>query len=1261
MIDFVELRLYTSYAATQYSLLQNYTSLTFDVKYNEVGAIDFEYPLDDAKLVGLTDQSLIGAVCGFSNGTVREVERFVIEGTDDTKVADDTRLLKVNGRSTLGVYMEDATVYPSNWPTTSPSGHEFVNNNCGTIMRTLMQRAKARGCFPFLDETTFSGTSDSSGAPWAAQHTQNYATGTTYLQILKDFMELGYLDAWVDGNQLKLRNGTARGTHIGIGTVELRPAHNVSEMITQTKSAESATTVLIEGDEGTAVERHRAAFQTTLGRRRERYTQAGGVADSGVLTLLADADLEQHARIEAEETLGVSNLGLTPFLDFDIADWVWVRYDTDQSAVERRVRQIAVAVDDAGAVTLGLTLNSILYEGDVALQRRMDQYTGKGGSYGSIPNSQIDITTPEPPIGGSITAGNYWDPKTRSYTGAFVVNWTAPTLNVDGTALDDLDHYEVVWRYKGTTDWSSVLSSNGTATTLGYSPVSPGRTIEAMVRAVDKNANASDWSAIFEGAVPADVTPPPKPSTPSAESRLGSIRAFWDGKDATGAEMPEDFWYVSVHLGPDANFIPSDANQAATIDRNAPTQVIVGTNLAYGSTHWVRLVPYDVSGNKGAASDAVSVTVKALVETDIIGEVINGANIVDGSITASDKVVANSITSALVQALAINTGHLAANAVTADKIQAGAIEADKITVGANGGFNLLFNGSFEDTTPGPVEAPKEWYLSVESGSNGTLTVDTNSIAGTKAAQVTINSASDALYLRQNRVVPVVPGATYYCRVRFRLSRDLPAGKGPSLAFSAGATEGGTGPWLGGQWSGVDFNNNQLVTAGTVHTLQGRVTVSSTGKFGSIYVYFPALGDGSGSYSVTVDDAVMSVAVTDNQITEIGPGKITTGTLDASVRIIAGTDGAARTELTGTGFRAYNGSNQQMFEVRSSNGETFIGNPSSIHVRMGAYANAWASNISQAQMRFAYPGSGWNDGQLFSQYWWEDNVGAWGALRLVSPSTGDEFANSAFLDVRQLSGGKSQFFLRATEANFSGNTFIWGSGDASSIDFRTYGGDGFQFSDFGQTSRLRLLPQPLAFTIRAANSDGSARRLVLQGAPVVFSANGAEVEYYYTGFMPMLAHFGRNVALSWGASSTLRVTNYADSVWHTIQAAAFQVMSDPRLKDDAQPVEGALDAVKRLGVYDYKMQGALPRKTPKSPKTQKVQHPETGELVDQVVETANAARGVMADEVRAVLPDAVNEDERGELSVNLYDLLATTIAAVKELAQEVEDLRAVRGK
>ncbi|MEU4330044.1 hypothetical protein [Nonomuraea dietziae] len=123
---------------------------------------------------------------------------------------------------------------------------------------------------------------------------------------------------------------------------------------------------------------------------------------------------------------------------------------------------------------------------------------------------------------------------------------------------------------------------------------------------------------------------------------------------------------------------PLVAGSAVPVDYLLGGDNVVIGGQPYGADREIWLTAIDRSGNVSAASGAVTVATAPLVNTDVIGQVISGANLQNGTINAAYKVIANTITGGLVQALAIDTGHLQANAVTTDKLAAGSITAGKL-------------------------------------------------------------------------------------------------------------------------------------------------------------------------------------------------------------------------------------------------------------------------------------------------------------------------------------------------------------------------------------------------------------------------------------------------------------------------------------------------------------------------------------------------------------------------------------------------------
>ncbi len=316
--------------------------------------------------------------------------------------------------------------------------------------------------------------------------------------------------------------------------------------------------------------------------------------------------------------------------------------------MERRIRQIAVSVDANRNLQIGLTLNSILYEEDVKLRRRVDSYSGQGGSYGSTPNTDDDFTVPNAPAGLSVSSSTFISNQ-GVYTGAFSGTWTAPTTNVDGSGLTDLEYYEMQYRYVGDTNWQFVVRTSGTETTLGYSPVTPGRQIEVRVRAVDDSAHVSAWAApTVTHTVASDVTAPPIPSKPTVVSGIETVKVVWDGLSSTAGSMGNDFDRTEIWVSNTNNFTPGAGGSTKIGDFFVLGGSLVVHAPLIGQPYYFRLVAVDKAGNKSAAStieNNVSTAVSSSDDTAPASaptvQLIGGLNVVQArwdGITNNDPV-----------------------------------------------------------------------------------------------------------------------------------------------------------------------------------------------------------------------------------------------------------------------------------------------------------------------------------------------------------------------------------------------------------------------------------------------------------------------------------------------------------------------------------------------------------------------------------------------------------------------------------------------
>jgi hypothetical protein len=168
--------------------------------------------------------------------------------------------------------------------------------------------------------------------------------------------------------------------------------------------------------------------------------------------------------------------------------------------------------------------------------------------------------------------------------------------------------------------------------------------------------------------------------------------------------------------------------------------------------------------------------------------------------------------------------------------------------------------------------------------------------------------------------------------------------------------------------------------------------------------------------------------------------------------------------------------------------------------------------------------------------------------------------------------------------------------------------------------------------------GAVALLLPNGAQVpagVISANGIYVvtwdgaQYELTGGNAATAATAASAATAGSATTAGTATNVAGggtvsattgTFSSTVTAPAFNVSSDITLKHNVVPLTGARAKLRQLQAILYEMEGV-----------------------------PGTHAGISAQQLRAVQPELVAEDDEGKLQVNLYGLLGLVLAAVNEIA------------
>jgi hypothetical protein len=323
----------------------------------------------------------------------------------------------------------------------------------------------------------------------------------------------------------------------------------------------------------------------------------------------------------------------------------------------------------------------------------------------------------------------YRDANGRDFVGA-TVSWTEPVTNTDGSALLDLDFYNVQFRVGLTGTWSPSQTTAWGIPTIYYPSLQPGTNVYFRVQAVNTSGNKSVWANSAAVSMPAYLVPLLAPASPAMTPMPGGVVVSWGGKNSSSATYDSSWVRCDVYLNPTSSFTPPGQGilYGAITALNGGSKTITG--LPYGNAYVAKLVAIDRSGNTSAASGpSPSVTVP---------QVVGSTDIAQGS-------------------------------VTTPILGTGAASADKLTT-AGRMTGLALNSSFEESVPGIAAQPQGWTLSsTGAGSSATRLVNqTIATQGTAMAALTCggSGAGFSAQVVHTSNIPVTANGNYYVRAAY---------------------------------------------------------------------------------------------------------------------------------------------------------------------------------------------------------------------------------------------------------------------------------------------------------------------------------------------------------------------------------------------------------------------------------------------------------------------------------------------------------------
>lgn len=604
------LRLYDRNGVTLLGLLPDFAKAELQEAYNDTGTLNLDYPRNGVNADLLLDQDDIAIVQVMLGGVVQPDWYLLEDDNDDpAAAAGDARLVTFTGRGVLALF-ERAIIYPSgydgtpaslyNKPTTRPLGATMT---VGGFVLVALTEAQARGAIPTVT-VDFTATHDSAGTPWPTLSPRDFDVGQSMLDLLTKIAEDG--DAAFRMRGLTLQMYVPDTGPVGADHPDqiLYLGRDVTSGPRQRSRRTMRSAMLLVGDEGAIVERTNATTEAAYG-RIEAYDGRGGITDVGLLNTVGTKELNGLAKPAEAITLAylAGSGGPQPYADYLPGDYI--RYDQRRIDATRleplRVRTIARTVDQNGLGGYSIELNDILTEWAIRLQRRIDALlngsTSNNRAPAPVPYSSASIPSNPASLSASsdvyaLTGG--------SFAALAVLTWALVTTNTDGSPFTDFGRYEYDYRVDGGA-WHGVTGTD--APPVFISGLRPGGSLDMRVRVVDVDGNHSDWVQSNGWPLKVDQTPPPVAAAPVVDAWLGTVRVTWNGLGSAGEAMPADFAYTEVHLGTSPTFTVDPANRAATrVAVLSSSGSVVLTGLTYGTTYYARLVTVDRAGNAQAAS-----------------------------------------------------------------------------------------------------------------------------------------------------------------------------------------------------------------------------------------------------------------------------------------------------------------------------------------------------------------------------------------------------------------------------------------------------------------------------------------------------------------------------------------------------------------------------------------------------------------------------------------------------------------------------------
>lgn len=516
------------------------------------------------------------------------------------------------------------------------AGPIFVQQPILAVMYQLILAAQARGTIPFVTPT-FGLNTDSGARLYADKWSVQAMAGTDLLSLMVNYA--GAIDGdWImkPGYQL---NAGIQGSLGGDKTSTIVFHEGEVTLKGQTETRDQIFNVVATTDGAGVIHTTKSAASAAQWGQRETMIAAGGTLDPVSAAQVSAAGLAQLQNEVEARVLQIppNQPGKTVFTDFQIFDWVGIERGDFANAEAERVVGITVGIDQDGAETHELILQTYrqaLAQYFLYLVNKLGGQTGStlGALPGGVGANGIPVSALGSPTAGAAQA------LAQGTSSAGLI--TTPSLGslpeiASGGGQQIIPGTMIIGGTIPQSALSFTLASGVQVTFSSTAPANPN-TGDLWYNTAQGNTlyqySGTQWVAYQLGAQAVSFS----------AQQIGGITVFVQGTAPTGTISPGSLWYDSGN------------NYRVNV---------------YTAGAWA---PFQF-GTGALAAGSVTAAI-------IAAQTITAANIATGTITAQQ-----------IAAATITANNIAGGTITATQIAAGAITAGLVAAGAIDGLTLNGN------------------------------------------------------------------------------------------------------------------------------------------------------------------------------------------------------------------------------------------------------------------------------------------------------------------------------------------------------------------------------------------------------------------------------------------------------------------------------------------------------------------------------------------------------------------------------------------